>query len=77
MSKGGKPIEVMGLLVGHPDVEDPSVIIVSDAQPIPVEGFETKVIADDENVINYMIELGESLEISRLDHFCGWYGTFK
>lgn len=75
INKGGKPIEVMGLLLGHPSTEDPSTIIVTDAQPLPIEGFETRVVADDESVINYMIELGDSLEVSRVDHFCGWYHT--
>lgn len=75
ISRGGKPVEVMGLLVGRPDVADPSTIIVSDALPLPAEGFETKVVIDDDSVINHMIELGDSLEASRLDHFCGWYHT--
>jgi COP9 signalosome complex subunit 5 len=71
----GKPVEVMGLLLGRPDTEDPTSLIISDAQALPIEGFETKVIADDENVINYMIELGDALEITRKERFCGWYHT--
>lgn len=59
IKKSGKPIEVMGLLVGRPDTEDRNAIVISDAQPLPIEGFETKVIADDESTINYMIELGK------------------
>jgi COP9 signalosome complex subunit 5 len=54
----GKPIEVMGLLLGRPDTEDPHAFIISDAQALPIEGFETRVVADDDNVLNYMIELG-------------------
>ena len=73
--RGGKPIEVMGLLLGRPDTEELNTIVITDAQALPIEGFETKVIADDEDVINYMIELGESLEVSRKERFCGWYHT--
>ncbi len=73
--KSGKPIEVMGLLLGRPCTEDPHCLIISDAQALPIEGFETKVVADDVDVINYMIELGDSLEISRKERFCGWYHT--
>jgi COP9 signalosome complex subunit 5 len=69
----GKPIEVMGLLLGRPDTEDPYAFIISDAQALPIEGFETRVVADDDNVLNYMIELGESNEFSRKERFCGWY----
>jgi len=43
IKKGGKPIEVMGLLLGRPDLEDPNCIIISDAQALPIEGFETRV----------------------------------
>lgn len=75
VTQSGKPIEVMGLLLGRPDTEDLNSIIVTDAMALPIEGFETKVIADDENVINYMIELGDALEITRKERFCGWYHT--
>lgn len=30
--------------------------------PLPVEGAETKVLADDQEVANYMIGLGDLLE---------------
>ena len=62
----------MGFLIGRPDVDDPHAFIISDAQPLPIEGFETKVIADDDSVINYMIELSEMNELTRKDKFCGW-----
>lgn len=75
VKQNGKPVEVMGLLLGRPDTEDCNTLIVTDAQALPIEGFETKVIADDENVINYMIELGDALEITRKERFCGWYHT--
>jgi COP9 signalosome complex subunit 5 len=71
--KSGKPIEVMGLLLGRPDVDDPHCLVISDAQALPIEGFETQVVADNVEVINYMIELGDSLELSRKERFCGWY----
>lgn len=75
ISKGGNPIEVMGLLLGRPDTTDPRCMIVTDAQPLPIEGFETKVVADDESVLHYMIDLGDSNELSRKERFCGWYHT--
>jgi COP9 signalosome complex subunit 5 len=75
ISKGGNPIEVMGLLLGRPDTEDKQRIIITDVQPLPIEGFETKVVADDESVLHYMIELGDSNEMTRKERFCGWYHT--
>ena len=62
--KGGNPIEVMGLMLGRPDPDTPKTLVVTDVFPLPIEGFETRVIADDQDVVNYMIELGESLEVS-------------
>jgi len=61
----GNPIEVMGMLLGRPDPDTPHTLVVSDAFPLPIEGFETRVIADDEGVVNHMIALGESLERTR------------
>lgn len=75
IKRNGKPTEVMGMLVGRPDTEDLTSLVIYDAQPLPIEGFETAVVADDETVVNYMIELGESLELTRKEHFCGWYHT--
>lgn len=75
VKKSGKPIEIMGLLLGRPDTEDLHSFIITDAQALPIEGFETTVVADDQNVINYMIELGDTNEISRKERFCGWYHT--
>jgi COP9 signalosome complex subunit 5 len=72
IKKGGKPVEVMGMLLGRPDTEARS-LIVTDVFPLPIEGAETKVLADDEEVTNYMIELGESLEATRKERFMGWY----
>lgn len=73
IAKGGNPIEVMGILLGRPDPTTPDTLVVTDAFPLPIEGFETRVVADDENVVNHMIALGESLEITRREHFMGWY----
>jgi COP9 signalosome complex subunit 5 len=75
IKRSGNPLEVMGLLVGRPDIDDPHRIIISDAQALPVEGFETRVIADDESAMNFMIELGETNDLTRKDRFCGWYHT--
>ena len=38
ISKGGNPIEVMGMLLGRPDPETPHTLVVSDAFPLPIEG---------------------------------------
>ncbi|KAL3812121.1 hypothetical protein ACHAXA_009380 [Cyclostephanos tholiformis] len=73
VKKGGNPIEVMGLLLGRPDPITPHTLLVTDVFPLPIEGFETRVIADDGDVINHMIELGESLETTRREKFMGWY----
>lgn len=70
---GGKPVEVMGLMVGHLCPDEPATLVVTDAFPLPVEGAETRVLADDQQVMNYMIELSESLEQTRRDRFMGWY----
>eukprot|EP00934_Nitzschia_sp_Nitz4_P005105 Nitzschia sp. Nitz4//scaffold173_size47512//5875//7002//NITZ4_007152-RA/size47512-processed-gene-0.32-mRNA-1//-1//CDS//3329538784//5095//frame0 len=73
IAKCGNPIEVMGLLLGRPDPLHPTTLIVTDAFPLPIEGFETRVIADDEGVVNHMIALNESLEGFRNEKFMGWY----
>ena len=65
----------MGLLLGRPDDEDANCMIVTDAQALPIEGFETRVVADDQDVINYMISLSENNELSTKEVFCGWYHT--
>lgn len=73
ISKGGNPIEVMGMLLGRPDPDTPKTLIIVDAFPLPIEGFETRVVADDANVVNHMIALGECLEETRHEKFMGWY----
>ena len=73
IASGGNPIEVMGLLLGRPDPTTPHTLVVTDVFPLPIEGFETRVVADDNDVINHMIALGESLEPTRKEKFMGWY----
>ena len=73
IKKGGNPIEVMGFLLGRPDPHTTKTLVVTDAFPLPIEGFETRVVADDQDVINHMIALGEALEKTRRERFCGWY----
>ena len=73
IAKGGNPIEVMGLLLGRPDPTTPKTLVVTDAFPLPIEGFETRVIADDQHVVNHMISLNECLERTRSESFMGWY----
>ena len=53
-SRGGKPVEVMGLLLGRPDVDDPRALLVLDVFPLPIDGAETKVLADDQEVMNLL-----------------------
>jgi COP9 signalosome complex subunit 5 len=73
VAKGGNPIEVMGLLLGRPDPTHPTTLIVVDAFPLPIEGFETRVVADDQDVVNHMINLTDCLGVTRKEHIMGWY----
>jgi len=70
--EGGKPIEVMGLMSGRMDTEVEGGIVITNAYPLPITGFETRVIADDSDTVNFMINLSESLE-GKDEHICGWY----
>jgi len=56
------PIEIMGLMIGHVDPEDASALVVTDAFPLPIEGSETTVVADNPEVNGYMSELTDTLE---------------
>jgi hypothetical protein len=56
--RGQNPLEVMGLLIGKIDRE---ALVILDACPLPVEGSETKVIADE--AITYMTRLMDSMEL--------------
>lgn len=60
-SRGTNPVEVMGLCIGKPEGD---TIIVIDTVPLPVEGTETKVVADDAQT--YMLDIMESLELVRI-----------
>ena len=62
---GGKPLEVMGLLLGYPDADPTNRrLIVTDALPLPVTGFETSVVADDDAAYRaFLEEQRESLEV--------------
>ena len=60
-------------MLGRPCTENEKTLIVTDVYPLPIEGFETRVVADDDSVIQFMIELSEHLEQSRDERFMGWY----
>lgn len=65
----------MGFLVGHQDSDNPDTLIITDACALPIEGFETSVVSDTEEALNYQINLGEINARTKHDHdkFCGWY----
>ena len=73
-SENGMPVEIMGLLLGRPstDPKVPNYLVVTDAFPLPVEGVETRVEAGDE-AMNFMVELADSLELTRDECIMGWY----
>eukprot|EP01084_Bolivina_argentea_P290562 499121_1 len=70
--KGGLPIEIMGLLVGRPD-PDTNTLVIMDCIELPVEGSETRVVADDEKVLGFMTRMQDRIEELRKDRFIGWY----
>lgn len=65
-SSNHMPIEVMGLMQGHIDTETPGCLIVTDVFPLPVEGTETTVMSDNQEVMNYMIRLGGGSPVTEL-----------
>jgi COP9 signalosome complex subunit 5 len=73
------PTEIMGLVEGHINTDDPSSLVVTDVFPLPVEGTETNVVADSDDVILTMVSLSDALEKTRdtgdPHHrtFMGWY----
>jgi len=71
--KGGLPTEIMGLLVGRPDADNPTSIVIMDCIELPIEGSETKVVADDEKVLGFMTRMQDRIEELRKDRFIGWY----
>ena len=58
----------MGLMIGKADGD---CVVILDACPLPVEGSETRVVADDAQV--HMLELMDSMELRRQEGFVGWY----
>jgi COP9 signalosome complex subunit 5 len=75
------PVEVMGLVEAHVDLDEPTSIVVTDCFPLPIEGTETTVMTDNPAVMNHMIALQESIEQARgagdggdgPPTFGGWY----
>ncbi|KAI5301146.1 COP9 signalosome catalytic subunit rri1 [Ascosphaera pollenicola] len=69
-ARSGGSIEVMGLMTGY---VLPNTIIVTDAFPLPVEGTETRVNAQEE-AYPYMVSYLElSRSAGRLENCVGWY----
>jgi len=68
--QGGLPIEIMGLLIGRIDTDS---IIIMDCVPLPVQGTEVRVVADDEKVLGFMTRMQDRIEELRKDRFIGWY----
>ena len=58
---GGLPTEIMGLLVGRPD-PDTKTLVIMDCIELPVEGSETRVVADDEKVLGFMTRMQDRIE---------------
>jgi COP9 signalosome complex subunit 5 len=54
------------------DTTVPGGIVIINAYPLPITGFETRVIADDADTVNFMINLSESLE-GKDETIAGWY----
>lgn len=69
-NRGGSPIEIMGLLLGKAIGDS---VVILDAFPLPVEGTETRVVADDEQVSSYMVSLADQMEKTRQERLIGWY----
>merc|ERR1712228_384974 len=69
---GGLPTEIMGLLVGRPDPVT-NTLVIMDCIELPVEGSETRVVADDEKVLGFMTRMQDRIEELRKDRFIGWY----
>lgn len=69
-AKRGGSIEVMGMLTGKIIGQS---IIVCDVYPLPVEGTETRVNAQNE-AYEYMVQYLELLKsVGREEHIVGWY----
>lgn len=70
VSRGSDPVEIMGLLLGR---AEGSSILISDCYALPVEGSETQVMADNDEVRLYMINKVEALEKTHKERLIGWY----
>lgn len=46
---------------------------MTDCFALPVEGTESRVVADDESVMAHMVKLSEQLQKTRNERFIGWY----
>lgn len=66
--------QVMGILIGRPSTDPNNLraLIVTDAFPLPVEGFETSVEAGGDALIA-MVNAQEVLEQTRDERIIGWY----
>jgi hypothetical protein len=62
-AKNAMPIEIMGLMTGTIDTEEEGVLIINDVFPLPVEGTETRVMSDSDEVIGYMTRLSDAIEV--------------
>lgn len=74
-ARSGGDLEVMGLMVGKIDPDDPRgpTMIVLDCFALPVEGTETRVNAQ-ADAYEYMVEfLSTAKEAGRLENVLGWY----
>lgn len=74
-ARSGGNLEVMGLMVGKIDPDDPRgpTMVVLDCFALPVEGTETRVNAQ-ADAYEYMVEfLSAAKESGRMENVLGWY----
>ncbi len=62
-SKNGMPIEIMGLMSGTMDPDNERGLIITDVFPLPVEGTETTVLSESDEVLGYMTRLADMIEV--------------
>lgn len=69
-ARSGGAIEVMGMMTGK---ILPNTFVVMDCYPLPVEGTETRVNAQQEG-IEFMVEYLQGLkDVGRKENIVGWY----
>lgn len=69
-ARSGGAIEVMGMMTGK---ILPNTFVVMDCYPLPVEGTETRVNAQQEG-IEFMVEYLQGLkDVGRRENIVGWY----